>query len=80
MMVPSVVVLDARNIAMAEEFINCSCFAFNKMANKCAAFLTNNSAELAPAFTLPGFHITSEAAVGCFVWLHSDSRGMCLPG
>lgn len=67
-------VLDARSTAIAEEFINCRCFGLNKMANKHAAFLTNKNAELALAFTLPCFHITSEATVGCFVCLHSVAQ------
>lgn len=59
-------------------FINCSCFTFNKITNKCAAFLTNKNAELAPVGTLPSFHITSEEQLGalCGCTVYPGSRGM----
>lgn len=48
-MVSSVMVLDARTIAVAEELINSNCFAFNKLSNKPTAFLTNSNTEHATA-------------------------------
>lgn len=74
MVVSSFTSLDARTIAIAEEFINCSCFAFNKTSNKRTASLTNTNTEHTTA--VPPQHSNSFGDNSCVssVWLHSVPR------
>lgn len=67
----SLVMLDARSVAMPEEFINCSCFASNKISNKRRTLLTKSTEEHATAFPpLLSDHFRDNRWL-LSVWLHT---------